>query len=142
MGCKCGDTCFCGICTCNVCDSCGCFSMVSDECCLNGSYYVLVEGTFNNYVEFSFGYVLGTDTSSDSDIAAGVMAWYYGDSADTSVMYNYLPSGGCIVASGSASNCSCSALNFGYADCPFYDPCDGGKYPENPNPVQFDAPCP
>ncbi len=147
--CKCGGGSFCGICCCNVCDSCGCLDMVSDECCLNGSYYALVEGTNNHYVEFSFGYVLGTDVNSkdsnnDSYVASGVINWYFGTSIDTSAMYNSLPSGGCIVASGSAYNCSCSTLDFGYDDCPFYDPCDGGKYPENPypNPITFDAPCP
>lgn len=144
MGCECGQTCVCGICCCNTCPppSCGCEGdLVSDECCLNSCYYALVEGTSNNYVEFCFGYVLGTDSSSQDYIASGVISWYFGDNADTSVLYTSLPSGGCVVASSSATNCACSALDFGYGNCPFYDSCNGGTWPENPNYVSFAQSC-
>jgi hypothetical protein len=142
MGCKCGQTCVLGICCCNTCPpaTCGCEGdIVSDECCLNQDYYAYLSGTANGYVKFSFGYVLGTDTSSSNDIASGVLQWYFsGSTVDTSTLYSSLPSGGCLVDSGSASNCCCSSLDFQYGTCPFYNGCNGGQWPENPTTIPQD----
>jgi hypothetical protein len=137
----CPNCCWCDICSCGACD-CGCEGdVVTDECCLNNNYYALVEGTNNSYVEFGFGYVLGTDSPNSTYIAQGVISWYFGNNADASTIYTALPSGGCIVASAVATNCACSALDFGYGDCPFYDSCNGGKWPENPSYVNFGQQC-
>ena len=135
MGCKCGETL--GICNSCPPPSCGCEGLVTDEVCVNGTWYMQYypNGDYDNinsYVEFSFGYVVGTNTTSATNIVTGSMEWYFG--LNTSPIYfgTSLPSGGTIVASGNAQNCFCDALNFGYDDCPFSGPvCDNGGFPQN-----------
>ena len=61
---------------------CGCGEPVlSDEVCLNSTYYmynILVPGYSVSWVEFSFGYVIGTTPNlSKSGHASSVIAWYY-----------------------------------------------------------------
>lgn len=139
--CVCGCTCWFGVCSCNPCN-CGCEGdVVSDECCLNTCYYCQVDGTSNSYVEFCFGYVLGTDSSDVEYMVQGVMYWYYGGNCNVNTVTTDLPSGACVVTKASAVNCVCSALDFQSGANPFYDSCNGGYWPGSPNYVGYGQTC-
>lgn len=79
--CGCPETCFCDICSCTCPPPmCGCLDIVSNEVCLNDTYYQLYVGpnsTDTTYCAFSFGYVLVSDSNNPGYAAQNTMTWYY-----------------------------------------------------------------